>query len=306
MVSIRAAKEKELPFVHALLGRAFVDVSPSFFRRRAATDPAFKPPHVRIAVIHGRPVSTCRVVFRRLRIPGGKTVLCGGIADVGTDPEFRDRGLAALCIEDALRYAAQKGAPVSMLFARIQPYYARLGYFSLRMLDLRICLPDRLPEIHCRSARLSRDLDALKKMHSRYGRGRTGPVARNRGYWENQARFPNLSNDFFWTGIDGEKTVCYARGMPGADSLLIQEFGMAPGGEKALFSLLRVMARLANKTGIDIPFVHEREKELFGPFLISARENTRCMVRLLDLRRPDILKCFFKPFEPLVWDSDRF
>lgn len=306
MIAVRPAEAKDLRHVHALLGRAFENVSPSFFRRRAATDPAFTPPHVRVAVIHGRPVSTCRVVFRRLRIPGGQTVLCGGIADVGTDPAYRGRGLAALCIEDALRYAAKKGALVSMLFARIQPYYARLGYFSLRMLDLRIGLPERLPEIHCRNARLPRDLDALKKMHSQYGRGRTGLVVRNRRYWENQARFPNLSNDFFWTGHDGKKPVCYARGMPGADSLLIQEFGMAPGGEKALFPLLRVMAGLTNKTGIDIPFVHEREKELFGPFLISARENTRCMVRLLDLRRPDILKCFFKPFEPLFWDSDRF
>jgi predicted acetyltransferase len=312
IIQIRAAETKEFSKVHALLGRAFENVPPSFFRRRALTDPAFKSEQVRIAFLNGRMASTCRVVFRRIRVFDDESVLCGGIADVGTDPEFRGRGLAAQCIEDALRFAASKGAPISMLFARIQPFYARLGFFSVPMLDLRLNprlgLPGRqaAEQVRCRNAKLSRDVGDLSKMHLQYRRDRTGSVKRNRTYWEKQMRFPNVDRDFFWTGVRGKKTVCYARGVPAREGLLVQEFGMARDRESELFSLLNLMAEQTNKTSIEVPFVHERERDLFKPYIRSIEENTRWMVRLLDLRRRDLLKAFFKPSEPLFWDSDRF
>ena len=304
-VEIRGAKPGELAEVHAMLERAFTGLPRSFFDRRASRSPGFRPGHTRVLLLDGRIVSCARVYFRTVYI-AGEPVLCGGLGDVGTDPEFRGMGFSTRCIENALQCMEQKGAPLSMLFTHIQPFYSRLGYFPVRTSDLAVNIPKSGGDIRCRNVDLKKDLPALKKLYDSAVRGRTGPLHRTGAYWKKQADFPNLDPAFFWIGEKKGRAVCYARGNPAKDRLHIREFAFAPGMEQALFSLLSVMARLTNGNVLFLPFVSEREERLFGPWMHSIQENTRWMVKLIDLKRREMLRELFNPGQALFWDSDRF
>lgn len=304
-IQIRGARAKELRSVHAVLGRAFEKVPESFFNRRVQTAPSFKPEHTRILLLNGRIVSCARVYFREIRV-AGKAILCGGLGDVGTDPEYRGRGYSSQCIQDALEYVKKKGAPISMLFTHIQPFYGKLGFFPIRTLDLTIRVPNFEMDIYCKSISVNKDLASIQKMHAGFVRSRTGPVHRTAAYWRKQGLFPNVDQSFFWKAVQNKRILSYTRGVPAEKHLRIQEFAYAPEKEHALFSLLSVMAGLTHRNKIYMQFVSESEKNLFNDWILTVEDNTRWMVRLIDLNRKDLLKELLKSGQNLFWDSDRF
>ncbi len=304
-MEIRGAKTGELDSVHAMLERAFTGVPKSFFDRRVNVSPGFRPGHTRVLILDGRIVCCARVYFRNILV-AGKPVLCGGLGDVGTDPEFRGLGYSTRCIGNALQFMEHKGAPLSMLFTHIQPFYSRLGYFPVRTRDLEIGIPKSGADIRCRNVSMKKDLPLLKKLYASAVRGRTGPLHRTETYWKKQTGFPNLDSAFFWAGEKNGRIVCYVRGWPAKGRLRIQEHAFAPGMEQALFSLLSVMARLTNSNALYLPFASEREQRVFDPWTKSVQENTRWMVRLIVLKRRELLKELLKPGQALFWDSDRF
>lgn len=81
----------------------------------------------RVEFVHeGRSVSRTFIYDRRMRI-GGAVVTMGGIGGVGTDEEYRHRGLARRVLERCVEVMEREEYDTSFLFG-IQDFYHRFGF----------------------------------------------------------------------------------------------------------------------------------------------------------------------------------
>ncbi len=102
-----------------LLGRAFGDFSGrSFYKQRH---------HVRLIQRDGdRIVGHLAMCFRAVRL-GDRILTIAGIAEVGTDPDCRGRGIASALLQDAVDLAKGTMAEAVVLFGD-RPLYAGHGF----------------------------------------------------------------------------------------------------------------------------------------------------------------------------------
>lgn len=163
----------------------------------------------------GKPVSRLWVVDRRIRIGGGEFRM-GGIAAVGTDQAYRDRGLARRTMQAALELMKREGYPLSILHG-IPDFYHRFGYACcLPDYELRVPLgnakaaqramavpgaasgrPGRTGEIRLRASRKA-DLPAIARMYNREQEGRAGSIVRDPRGWQG---FPRSVGWFTKPGV---------------------------------------------------------------------------------------------------------
>lgn len=96
---------------------------------RQKTLPGYDFAWHRIGLIDGRIVAHAAVKPYRLRY-GSVELTVGGIGAVCADPDFRQRGLAAAIIRDALEYMQARGDHLSLL-GGISGYYSRFGFTTV-------------------------------------------------------------------------------------------------------------------------------------------------------------------------------
>jgi hypothetical protein len=77
----------------------------------------------------GRILSQVALIFRDGHW-NGTPLRIGGVAGVGTDPKFRDQGLATLGMKRASEILAEEGFDIGALFcaSKMVPFYERLGW----------------------------------------------------------------------------------------------------------------------------------------------------------------------------------
>jgi len=305
MISIRGMKPHELDTVHRMLDRAFRHTPKAFFDQQARHDPHLRPEHTRLLVENGRMLSCVRVYFREIGCKG-MSLPIGGIGDVGTDPSARDKGYATRLLTDTITYMRKKGAVLSILFTRIQPFYRNIGYMTLPTLDIRTIPPAPSTSLAHRPVDLNRDLPPIIQIYKNFNQHRTGPVIRSRAYWKHQPGFPRLDPALFWVGEEKGKITCYVRGFSDGKILKIQEFGSLPGRKASLRDLIATMARILKKKNVHMSYLSDEEVNTFSPWYHETSENTTLMVRLLQLDKLTVFDELLQTHHFLFWEADRF
>jgi predicted acetyltransferase len=130
-------------------------------------------------VAQERSLSRLWVADRLMRI-GRAVVKVGGIAGVGTEPEYRNQGLARRVLEAAARLMEREGYEASFLFG-IHDFYHRFGYSTcMPEHDLRLETREAeraQPGLRMRAARKA-DLPQLLRVYARGNDDRTASVVR--------------------------------------------------------------------------------------------------------------------------------
>ncbi|MYB94584.1 GNAT family N-acetyltransferase [Candidatus Poribacteria bacterium] len=85
-----------------------------YFSNHWHNDPWRDPEGIRIAVDNGTIVSTVRVFIRKMFLHG-EPVSVGGIGEVSTRPEYRQRGLATQLLKDSIRFMESRDIVMSSL-----------------------------------------------------------------------------------------------------------------------------------------------------------------------------------------------
>lgn len=86
------------------------------------------PERTRVARDGGRIVATHRTMPMDLTLPGGATVACDSVSAVTVAPTHRRQGILTAMMTEGLRGAADRGEPVSALYASEWPIYGRYGF----------------------------------------------------------------------------------------------------------------------------------------------------------------------------------
>ena len=130
--------EQEQSQALALWYQVFDHCKPGYFERYfSSASPLYRYGDTLGAWCDGRLVSAvhiCRLTLRN----GNDTFLCGGIANVATLPEYRERGLSRHLLQKAIDKMIMEGFHISILNSRRNSHYVAVGFeqFSLSMRPL--------------------------------------------------------------------------------------------------------------------------------------------------------------------------
>jgi predicted acetyltransferase len=138
----------------------------------------------------GEIVGTSGAFTYELSLPGGRSAACGGVTAVSVRADRRRRGLLTRMMVQLLEDSADRGEPLSALFASESPIYGRYGYGA--------AIPTYELEIDLRHARLRHDgpvravrlvsrdeaLRSFPALHESLRRQRAGVVRRTGPWWE--------------------------------------------------------------------------------------------------------------------------
>jgi predicted acetyltransferase len=305
MISIRGMYSHEVDKVHIMLEQAFPNTPAQFFSQQVRADPIHKPEDTRLLIKNGEICSCVRVYFRSAYCEE-KTILIGGIGDVGTLPKYQGRGYATKLMKSAFDYMKSKGAVISILFTRINPFYEQLGYFSIRTRTLQFTPPPLRQIISWRQVDLDRDLSLLMSFYRTHHEKRIGPIDRDAEYWRSQIAFPRLAPNLFWIYTKKGSPICYLRGRSDQNILKILEYGAHPNHYRSLWDLIAIMAQETGTNSIEINYLPNVEVELFQPLKPKIIDNLSVMVRLIQLNQIQTFQKWVKPYHILFFEADRF
>ncbi len=213
-----------------------------FFRRYLEGDPSFHDDNVWVAEERGRLVSCVQIFPRRLRTTGD-SVPVGGIGSVFTRPEGRGRGIASQLLDRAATAMAERGMPLSLLFASRLSFYGRLGWVSwpgsrtLLRPSAAALAPGDCFDVRPFDA--ARDLPAVRRIHASYSGRRTGTVDRDAPAWEATLRNGGNPNEDFLLALRDGMPVAYVRAAVISGFLLLTEFGRTEDAAASLAALIQ-------------------------------------------------------------------
>jgi predicted acetyltransferase len=242
------------PFFRALAG-AFGDARPD--PEEVAADRALLETDRTFAALDGGEIVGCAGVFtQQMVVPGGGTVPTAGVTMVGVLPTHRRRGVLRRLMGLMLDQAAERGEPLSTLFASQGAIYGRFGFApAAGHLSLDIAL-DRViwavePPVG-RVRLLARD-EALPLMHVIYDRAvrmRAGGVLQTPEEFAISHREPGKDEDkpFYAVREDGDgRPDAYAmyrmkhrwpRGLPHVELKVWRLVAATPHGAQAMWRYL--------------------------------------------------------------------
>lgn len=188
---VRSVKENEYDLCLDLWDQAFERTPRDYFEKYFDGDPWFKPEYARVCVDDGRLMSAVHIVRREVRI--GKTRLTmGGIANVGTPPEYRGKGYSSKCMNSSIEVMEKDGFDFSMLSTGINPFYERFGWSTVPMDytagNLREKLPATSGRYTIRSYNPDSDAGSLVDVYNTFSRDIVLSVARTVEYWNGYCR----------------------------------------------------------------------------------------------------------------------
>lgn len=119
-------REQHTPALAQLTARVFSDSERDYYLRVLTPGDRYDVAASRVGFIGGKMVTHYGVFGYDMRI-GSAVVRCGGIGGVGTEKEFRKRGLMDITARESIKAMRAEGYDLSMLFG-IMNYYDRFGY----------------------------------------------------------------------------------------------------------------------------------------------------------------------------------
>ncbi len=311
-------RDDVLDLLHGWLGDR------SFFARYFAHDPSFRDDLCFVAVEGERPVSTLQVFRKSVRVDGA-VLDVGGVGNVYTDPAHRGSGLASELLRLACDAMREQGFDMSLLFASLVDFYARLGWRShvrcLGFLEPGGGVPP--PAVEIRAFDAARHLDAVMRIYDAQSAALAGTTVRDRAYWEGQLRYAGNPGETAVVALEGDSVVAYARGTTLYDFHVVLEYGCLDGRAGELADLVaHLHGGAAHLPGTLIqPAVPDLGGELRRRGLdLRVIEDHMWMWRVIDAerlaaklgiapadtRRDDFLARLFPPERSVYWFSDRF
>jgi predicted acetyltransferase len=183
-MEIRGATRDDLPQVVALRGTAF-DVPPE----------EWSPPErihdedlewIRLVAVDGRVVSCLTILPMQVYI-GVARVPLGGIGQVATLAEERNKGYASALMRDTLRLLPQRGLCTSALFPFSFRYYRKFGYELAGNHCQFWSRPGNIPAFRererCRPIQLEGDLKLIGQLYERHCQIRSCNLVRPPERW---------------------------------------------------------------------------------------------------------------------------
>lgn len=181
----RSIRMNELDECLDLWDKAFAHTPRDYFTAYYEVDPCFKPEYTRVCEVDGRLVSAVQICERKIR--AGKSVLTlGGIANVGTDPEYRGRGYSSNLLKDSLKVMKDNYIDLSLLYTGINPFYERLGWKTISKRSIRGTIS---PSISTMSSptlepfNWDQDLERLAYIYDAFNYNRSLTIVRDMDYW---------------------------------------------------------------------------------------------------------------------------
>jgi predicted acetyltransferase len=327
-LEFRTIQLHERDAVLDLLGEWFGDRA--FFARYFRHDPNFRDDLCFAAVDAGRIVSTLQVFRKPIRIDGA-VVQVGGVGNVFTTAEYRERGVASQLLTRAIAAMDEHGFDLSLLFAVRLAFYGRLGWQS-HVRHLVFIEQPQTPLTPADSNTrytidpfAAADLDAVKRIYQSYNDGLSGPTVRDPRYWEGQLRFAGNPHEDFRVAREGAEIVAYARGTFLYEFYVIMEHGCLPGHEDALTELIYHLhstagaafagttAQLAIAPSVqqalrDRGLTLRLVEDVFWMWRIisPARLAAKLGIPEAELDTDDIFYRLLPPERSVYWISDRF
>lgn len=291
---VRSVRPGEFDACVDVLARAFPNTSREFFYRYFHGDPWFRPEYTRVVKVDGNIVSLVQIIRREVRV-GCSMLIMGGIANVGTPPEYRGHGYSTAAMESAIDVMSADGMDFSMLFTGIHPFYERLGWARCEFPHGVARLRSRLPRIISRyEIRPYRDDDAgtVTDIYNRFNSCRSLTVVRTVDYWQDFASKHDAADFDLWISVaecDG-KIFGYVVGDRFKGSHGIAEIGCRPGHEESLPALasevwMRAKAARARELFYRLPdeeVVRSAINTISVP--MSPRVYTSMMLRVINFR----------------------
>ncbi|MBX3228717.1 MAG: GNAT family N-acetyltransferase [Labilithrix sp.] len=180
-------------------------------------------------------------LFRLRTYWGGRPVKTGGIASVSVAPEARGRGIAGALMEHIHLLQDRRRAPLTMLYAFRQGYYARLGYAAASSRRRLAFDPRSIPRAWDGSVRRARGADraALERLFERVARASSGVHSRPKAVWDRI--FANEERTLFVTDrVTGYVSFVLRQDEPHAETTLVVDELVAadPAARRALVGAL--------------------------------------------------------------------
>lgn len=263
---------------------------------RMRRDPRYMDEFVRTAeMVDGRLVAQMYVVDRLVRIEDA-VLRTGGIAGLGTDPEFRKQGLAGTLMQDTIAYMARTGFDISVLFSIPADFYNRFGYMTI--LPSYATTLNGLTRLHqLRKIRTSlhirplayTDFEQTAPLYEATYHETTGSCVRNDAHWQ----WLHIHPDFGGGVIsDGDHVCGYALNRLDDERLIVHEVGTEPS-PRVHDALLRALARRALTAGVteirmelppDTPFSRFCLLEHEAEQTVTVPRNHGGMAKIINLQ----------------------
>jgi GNAT superfamily N-acetyltransferase len=252
----------------------------------------------RIAEVDGTIASYARVVDRPIRY-GHAVLRMAGIGAVATLPEYGGRGLATALLTDAVAYMRAQGYHLSMLFAGIPTFYARMGWVSFPEHTFRCPFtqirPDPVRSVYTvRPFDPDCDLAAVERIYDEDNEGRTGPCIRYHQHWlDGHSRLLGILPALVARRDD--EVVAYASCHERGDSLRLYEAACRAGAQEAFLPLAQTILERAAAFGAgaiegQLPHGHE----LLAALRHLAGEPVDLQTSCATMLRPINLQALFQ------------
>lgn len=307
-LEVRAIRENEKEECLSLWKTAFsFEGNDAYFRRYFEGDVDWLPYYTQVAALDGKIVSAVQIVKRTVSMPDF-TLTMGGIANVATLPEFRNRGYNAQCLNAAIRIMEADAMDFSLLFTGIHDYYRRFGFASLPLHELTGSLKPalKLPVTpYLVRPATSADLPAIRHLYNLYNLHRPLSVCRSDAYWrdwigiekpgaldeilvatETSSGKDAVPVGYVWVA-DRLRFSETPKSVP--DELTLHEFGTAPDADPeialALFSFASRWAQKYGATRLCLKLPQEPDvREAFTSLTENGKSRSEggAMARLLN------------------------
>ena len=143
--TFRLVEECEQPSALALWNGVFEE-TPGYFERYYRADLGYREGDTLGAWIGTRLVSAVHLCRRRT-FWNGEVLLCGGVANVATLPEFRRRGLSRRLLEMMVAQMERENLHFSLLGTGVPEHYAALGWELTHAPRATIALKSDVPAL---------------------------------------------------------------------------------------------------------------------------------------------------------------
>ena len=270
-------------------------------------------------------VSTFQVFRKPVRI-NGIEVQVGGVGNVFTAPDYRERRLASELLTRGVAAMEAHGFDLSLLFAVRLAFYGRLGWQShVRHLVFIEPASVAATGAYVIEPFVIGDLDAVMPIYDEYSGPFSGSTVRDRRYWEGQLRCAGNPHEDFLVARDGAQIVAYVRGTPLYDFYVVMEHGYRPGHAAALAQLVcrlhgreaaafpGTIAQLAvapevqeqlRQRGLSVRTV----EDVFWMWRVISPERLAAKLNVpeRELMRDDVFFRLLPPEGSVFWIADRF
>ncbi|SMC61420.1 GNAT family N-acetyltransferase [Kibdelosporangium aridum] len=158
------------------------------------------------AIADGVAVGSAYVYDSAMAVPGGNTVLMGGLARVGVRADYRRRGVMTELMRFQLADAKANGHVLSTLHASESGIYGRFGYgIGTRAREIHLIKP-RIRAGVPRSGRVrmlssAEAIEQTAPLYERIGLYRTGMMARGRDWWTVQFEDPTRGDEPYLVAV---------------------------------------------------------------------------------------------------------